>query len=113
MSRYKIPNAPDSPDGRVTTVGWDAPLSTFFAMAFDPPASGEEFDDEIEVFWVGGMPGEIPAVVALESALSVHGVTLPADVRAALGADRAREGDRSQVHPSARLIEAMRSGDVR
>lgn len=113
MSRYKIPSAPDSPEGRETTVGWDAPLNTYFAMAFDPPASGEEFDDEIEVFWVGGMLGEIATVQDLAAVLYEHGVIFPPDVADQLWKDKTGEGDQSQGRPATALIEAMRSGEGR
>lgn len=113
MSRYKIPNAPGSPDGRETTVGWDAPLNTYFAMAFDPPPSGDEFDDEIEVFWVGGMPTEIAHVQDLAEVLREHGVVFPPDVADQLLKDKTGEGDQSQGRPASALMEAMRSGEDR
>lgn len=107
MSRRIIPNAPGSPAGRETTVGWDAPLATFFGMAFDPPASGDLYDNEIQVFWVGGNPGEIPTVEALAAALHEHGVELPHDVASMLAADQAAAGDQSQGHPGSPVIDAV------
>lgn len=107
MSRHIIPNAPASPAGRETTIGWDAPLNTFFAMAFDPPASGDLDDDETEVFWVGMMPGEIPTIEALATALKEEGVALPPPVRDVLARDKRGEGDQSQGRPVSRLIEAV------
>jgi hypothetical protein len=107
VSRHIIPNAPGSPPGRVTTVGWDAPLNTFFGMAFDQPASGDVLDDEVEVFWVGGMPDEIKSIPALARRLAEHGVDLPAHIAAALVSDSAYEGDRSAGRPGTRLIKAM------
>lgn len=106
MSRRTIPNAPDSPSGRLTTVGWDPPLTTFFGMAFDPPASGDLDDDEIEVFWVGAMPNELPTVEDLARALAEHGVTLPPGVADQLGRDKEREGDRPG-NPGRRVINAI------
>ncbi|GAA0402632.1 hypothetical protein GCM10009530_63230 [Microbispora corallina] len=107
MSRRIIPNALGSPAGRETTVGWDAPLNTFFAMAFDPPASGDLDDDEVEVFWVGTAPGEIPTVQRLAKALAQHGVELPMLVAQRLSEDCAGEGDQSQGRPGSALIASM------
>ncbi|MFE3452436.1 hypothetical protein ACFXJ8_26280 [Nonomuraea sp. NPDC059194] len=108
MSRHVIPNAPDSPSNRVTTVGWDAPLTTFFAMAFDrtPDPIDDEYEDEIEVFWIGAMPGELPTVEALEAALKVHGVELTPWIASVLAQDKEGEGDRSG-NVGRRLVDAM------
>lgn len=106
MSRHIIPNAPGSPTGRETTVGWDPPLTTFFAMAFDPPASGDFEDDETEVFWVGCMPNEIPTVDELVRVLAEHNVELPAGLAARLENDKAREGDRSD-NPGRGLVASL------
>lgn len=97
MSRHIIPNAPGSPAVRETVVGWDPPLSTFFAMAFD----GDE-----EVFWVGADPGEIPTVHLLDKALGRHGVELPMLVAERLSWDQQQEGDRSD-NPGRRIVDAM------
>lgn len=105
MSRRIIPSAPGSPEGRETTVGWDAPLNTFFAVSIDTPAA--EDDDAGEVFWVGATPGEIPTVEALAAALREHGVTLPDEMADQLAADQACEGDRSAGRPGTALIAAM------
>lgn len=104
MSRHIIPNAPGSPARRVTTVGWDAPLTTFFAMAFDVAAN--ECDDDIEVFWVGCMPNEIRTLGAITDALAGHGVAVPDDVLTLLVADKYSEGDRSD-NVGRRLVDAM------
>lgn len=120
MSRHVIPNAPGSPVGRVTTVGWDAPLNTFFGMAFDkvPDTAGDDYQDEVEVFWVGMMPGEIPTVEALAKVLGEHGVALPVWAAGALAEDRRVEGDRSKGRPVSGLFAALFSqeetwGDAR
>jgi hypothetical protein len=110
MSRHIIPNAPASPPGRETTVGWDAPLNTFFAMAFDSvPDSGDpgEFEDDVEVFWYGTTPGEIASIPGLALRLAEHGVELPVTVAALLADDFAGEGDQSQGRPGTSLVEAL------
>ncbi|TYB69664.1 hypothetical protein FXF51_05750 [Nonomuraea sp. PA05] len=81
----------------MTTVGWDAPLTTFFAMAFDG-------DDE--VFWLGMMPREIPTLGALTEALEPHHVAVPDDVLHQLLADKHSEGDRSD-NVGRRLVDAI------
>lgn len=112
MSRRIIPNAPGSPAGRETTVGWDPPLSTDFAMAFDPPVSGDLLDDETEVFWVGCEPGEIPTVEVLADVLAEHDVPLPPEFAAVLRRDQAREGD-SPDNPGRRVVDALMKGGER
>lgn len=111
MSRHVIPNAPGSPRNRVTTVGWDAPLTTFFAMAFDTvPDSGDpdEFEDEIEVFYLGEDPDELPTVESLTAALKEHGVELYRSTSELLEQDKAQEGDRSDGF-GRRLVDALSS----
>ncbi|MGP4093018.1 hypothetical protein [Nonomuraea sp. KM90] len=109
MSRRIIPSSPGSPRGRETTVGWDAPLSTFFGMAFDPPTSGDLEDDEVEVFWVGVMPAEVPTVEALEAELAKHSVTLPTGLAGLLKLDQANEGE-SPNNPGRRIIDTILKG---
>lgn len=105
MSRYTIPNASDSPEGRVTTVGWDAPLNTYWATAFDPPASGDE--EEVEVFWIGYTPCALPDVESLVTALAEHGVEIPPSTLDTLRTDKPSEGERFAGRPASKLIAEM------
>lgn len=92
--------------GRFEAVfGWDRPMRTFFAMVYDR-AAGPEGDEELA--WVGTDFDELPTVEALEDALRAAGALalelfpdaeLPAELRAGLEADRAREGERPRNHP--------------
>ncbi|MEV4472853.1 hypothetical protein [Nonomuraea sp. NPDC049504] len=102
MSRYTIPNPPDSPESRTITVGWDPPLNTYWATAFDPPAPGDE--DDVEVFWIGYTPCELPDVESLATALREHGVEIPPFTLDALRADKPTEGERFAGRPATRII---------
>ena len=73
MSRYSVP----AQDPNVTViVGWDNPLTTFFAQAFD---SAIEEDAEACILWIGTAPQAIPTVAALQTHLAGW-ATLPADI---------------------------------
>ena len=72
MSRYHFP----TPDPRFTAVvGWDNPLTTFFAQIFN--ASIED-NDEACVLWIGTAPGAIPTVAALQAQLTGWATIPPA-----------------------------------
>jgi hypothetical protein len=105
MSRYAIPNAPGSPEGRVTTVGWDGPLNTYWATAFDPPASTDE--DDVEVFWIGYTPCELPDIESLITALRNHGVEASPSTLEELALDKRSEGESFAGRPATRLITEM------
>ncbi|UBU16633.1 hypothetical protein [Nonomuraea gerenzanensis] len=105
MSRYTIPNAPGSPDTRVTTVGWDAPLNTYWATAFDPPTSID--GEDAEVFWIGYTPCALPDVASLVTALHEYGVKIPPFTLDALGRDKPTEGEQFAGRPATKLIAEM------
>ncbi|MEV0379756.1 hypothetical protein [Nonomuraea sp. NPDC050643] len=105
MNRYTIPNAPGSPDKRVTTAGWDAPLNTYWATAFDPPGSIDE--EDVEVFWIGYTPCALPDVESLATALREHGVEIPPYTVDALRRDKPTEGESFAGRPATRLIAEM------
>jgi hypothetical protein len=73
MSRYRIP-AQDT--GLTAIVGWDNPLTTFFAQVFDPSI---EDDEAACLLWIGTAPGAIPTVAALQAQL-VGWATIPPDI---------------------------------
>ena len=74
MSRYNIPahNA-----ALTVTVGWDNPLVTFFAQAFDPSVEDEA---EADLLWIGTALREIPTVAALQAQLTGWAMIPPAIV---------------------------------
>jgi len=92
MSRYVIP--PDDRHFQVI-VGWDAPLTTFFAQVFDTTVEAEE-DDAACVLWVGGDLQAITTVATLQDALQAY-ATMPADVVALLQHDQATTSPRSAL----------------
>ena len=81
MSRSSIP----AQDARFTVVvGWDNPLTTFFAQVFDP-----SIDDEVEadILWLGTTPEAIPTVAALQAQLAGW-ATIPVDIMDRLTRDQ-------------------------
>ena len=81
MSRYRIP----AQDPALTViVGWDNPLVTFFAQAFDPSIEDEA---EADLLWIGTTLREIPTVAALQAQLA-DWATIPPDIVARLTRDQ-------------------------
>ena len=77
MSRYSIP----AQHAALTiVVGWDNPLQTFFAQAFDPSVEDEA---EADLLWIGTALQAIPTVAALQAQLAGW-ATLPAALVAQL-----------------------------
>ena len=74
MSRYSI--SAQQP-GLTAIVGWDNPLTTFFAQVFDPSI---EEDAEACLLWIGTAPGAIPTVAALQAQLTGWATIPPAIV---------------------------------
>ncbi|MFI6813226.1 hypothetical protein ACIBG7_12480 [Nonomuraea sp. NPDC050328] len=102
MSCYTIANEPGAPEERRTEIGWDAPLSTYFLSAVEP---GDDPDgDEVEVFWYGCTPAEVPTVEALDALLAKHNLVVTAPIAHALVQDREREGRQFSTRPAAALI---------
>ena len=73
MSRYSIPA---QQLGLTVIVGWDNPLTTFFAQVFDPSI---EDDEEACLLWIGTAPEAIPTVAALQAQLAGW-ATIPTDI---------------------------------
>ena len=74
MSRYTIP-AQDPALSII--VGWDNPLQTFFAQAFDPSVEDEA---DADLLWIGTALQEIPTVAALQVQLAGWAIIPPAIV---------------------------------
>src|SRR5215472_2051991 len=53
--------------GLMVIVGWDNPLTTFFAQVFDPSI---EDDEAACLLWIGTAPEAIPTVAALQAQLA-------------------------------------------
>jgi len=60
MSRYSLPA---QQPGLTVIVGWDNPLTTFFAQVFDPSI---EEDVDACLLWIGTAPEAIPTVAVLQ-----------------------------------------------
>ena len=84
MSRYTIP-----PNDRrfQVIVGWDAPLTTFFAQVFDMTVDAEE-DDTACVLWVGADLQALTTVAAVQDALQAY-ATMSLEIVARLQHDQA------------------------
>lgn len=83
MSRYRIPT---STPGVTVVVGWDNPMSTFFAQVAREQDDNDERDPVI--LWLGGRIGEIGRAVDVAPRLAPY-ARLDPDMLAQLEADRA------------------------
>ena len=72
MSRYNIPSQNPA---LTIIIGWDNPLQTFFAQAFDPSVEDEA---EADLLWIGTAFQEIPTVAALQAQLTGWATIPPA-----------------------------------
>ena len=92
MSRYTIP-----PDDRrfQVIVGWDDPLTTFFAQVFALTVDAEE-DDTACVLWVGGDLQALTTVAAVQAALQAY-ATMSPEIVARLQHDQATTRPRSAL----------------
>lgn len=82
MSRYSIPARLEIYE---VVVGWDNPLSTYFAQVFD--RTKDEDDDHHCVLWLGAELGEIRTVNDLMEAVARY-VDIPPDIVWRLYLDR-------------------------
>lgn len=80
MSRHELPAA----DGLEVVVGWDPPLSTFFAQVWDRRL--EEDDPAAELLWIGCAPREINDIQKVMDAVKPW-ATFPDEVKRALYRD--------------------------
>lgn len=81
MSRYSIPA---QQPGLTVIVGWDNPLTTFFAQVFDPSI---EEDAAACLLWIGNALEAIPTVAALQAQLAGW-AAIPPDIVERLTRDR-------------------------
>lgn len=89
MSRHSLPG--HSP-GLTIVVGWDQPLTTFFAQVTREDAAGDDVNDPV-VLWLGGSPNEIEQPEDMSGPLAPYAI-LTEDVIASLNADRAANAGR-------------------
>lgn len=107
MSRYTITVTSDGRSDPDATIGYDAPLRTFFLQAF-----ADETGDDLAL-WLGTSDREFETVEALQTAARSRGYSfmpLPEDVAAQLSADFAEEAGRP-LHdgPLAVLLRHLQS----
>jgi len=88
MSRHTVTALTD---GISVTVGWDNPLSTYFAQVNREPDT--EDDSDPIVFWIGGQFGEVQKAEDLVAPLAPY-ATLTTEMVGQLRADRAACLDR-------------------
>lgn len=84
MSRHSLPTNTEYTDCWVV-VGWDRPLTTFFAQVFRRASKPNEDDDEI--LWIGASRGEIPDVETIKHAVTPY-ATLSREIARQLQIDR-------------------------
>lgn len=79
--------------GGTVTVGWDAPLSTYYAYVEDPEA---EDDEDAYPVSLGGIPYAVRTVSELAEAMPYP---IPQHIRQQLTADRYRKGEQFGAGP--------------
>jgi hypothetical protein len=107
MSRYTITVTSDDHTDADATIGYDAPLRTFFLQAF-PDESGDDL-----ALWLGTSDREFETIDALHMAAFSRGYSfmpLPEDVALLLADDFAAEAGRlPHDGPLAGLLRHLRS----
>jgi hypothetical protein len=73
-SRYHFPGL--NPN-HLISVGWDAPLTTFFAQVFD--SSDDDEDKNEPILWLGDEPRQIPTLEMLVKELAPF-ASIPPDI---------------------------------
>ena len=101
MSRYPI--AAYDPK-YIVVVGWDAPMTTFFAQVEDLTINDEE-NDPI-VFWIGDKDMAIPTISQLESEIAPY-ATISTEIIEQLQADYEQAWAPSPTQQFARQIAAL------
>lgn len=68
-------------------VGWDNPLTTFFAQVWETEPGAVHYEDGDLLLWAGAAFDELPSTEALAEVLAAH-VRLPDGLRHRLECDR-------------------------
>lgn len=107
MSRYTITVTSDDHTDPDATIGYDAPLRTFFLQAF-PDKTGDDL-----ALWLGSTDREFETIDALQTAALSRGYSfmpLPEDIALLLAADFAAETGRPPHDgPLAALLRHLQS----
>ena len=90
--------------GYTVVVGWDNPLSTFFATVTRDQGADDNADPV--VLWLGGYAGEVRAAEDLVQPLAPY-ATLTPEVVAHLRADRAACADRGPTELQRSLLARL------
>ncbi|MFD8385265.1 hypothetical protein ACFV2X_43235 [Streptomyces sp. NPDC059679] len=101
MSSHTLTPLGGAPVGRTVRVGWDAPLASFFATAWDEP-DGKDGENDHLVF-AGAAPYDISDVDTVLELVAPYAV-IPGGLREQLLADRDAEGDRFRGRPATELV---------
>lgn len=112
MSRYSIPAIHSE---HQIVVGWDSPLASFFAEVIDQSLEaaierGECSEDDVDpmLLWVGAIPGEIPTLEQLQSAIASF-ATIPNDIVEQLQSDYDHPWSPSPMQQSMRRFIEQRN----
>jgi hypothetical protein len=100
MSRHTIPSFIPN---LTITVGWDAPMQTYFAQVIrdnTPP------DEDPMLLWIGGFPKEVTQAEDLITPLAPY-VTLTSEHIAQLRADQAAQLDRGPSPLQRELLDVV------
>lgn len=101
MSSHTLTPLGGAPAGRTVRVGWDAPLASYFASAWDEP-NVEDAETEHLVF-AGAAPYDISDPITVLELVTPYAV-VPEGLREQLLADRDAEGDRFPGRPATELV---------
>ncbi|MFE2529456.1 hypothetical protein ACFXEL_35115 [Streptomyces sp. NPDC059382] len=101
MSIHTLTPLDGAPAGRTVRVGWDAPLATYFATAWDEP--GDEGADTDHLVFAGAAPYDISDPATVLELVAPYAV-IPEDLRERLLAERDAEGDRFRRRPATNLV---------
>ncbi|MFH8642015.1 hypothetical protein [Streptomyces goshikiensis] len=101
MSSHTLIPLGGTPAGRTVRVGWDAPLGTYFANAWDEP--DDENAEPDHLVFAGAAPYDISDPATVLELVAPYAV-IPDGLREQLLADRDSEGDRFRGRPATELV---------
>jgi hypothetical protein len=101
LSSYTLTPLGGAPAGRTVRIGWDAPLASFFASAWDEPDTDDAENNHL--VFAGAAPYDISDVNTVLELVAPYAV-VPEALREQLLADRDSEGDRFRGRPATDLV---------